>query len=363
MTKTMKYMHDNDTNISYNHTCFFKTLSDTLHPFLFHNHTIYGNGFKSEMIYTGSELYTLNHADSTCTRTDKSLWPQQIKNRCRQTTFYRPLVSERKNPLSIWKNQANDPYQFNMLPDTVLNGTSCFVISAYQYPREDTAEMISTLRHSYIFRISQRDFLPLQMEEVFDLLFNKDTLYQIEKLELHKLDTILPADDTFFTSDAIPSYYRIEDYIPYEIPPLLPDGTEAPDWTLPTTDETNLHLKDLRGNLVLLDFFYRSCYPCIKAIPGLNNLDRKYRHRGLIIIGVNPVDQADTGLKSFLQSMDISYPVVLKAREVAETYNVHVYPSLYLIDQEGKIIFTQTGYSEENEQQLEKMINDYLQNK
>lgn len=61
--------------------------------------------------------------------------------------------------------------------------------------------------------------------------------------------------------------------------------------------------------------------------------------------------------------MDISYLVVLKAGEVAETYNVHVYPSLYLIDKEGKIIITQTGYSEENEQQLEKMINDYLQNK
>jgi thiol-disulfide isomerase/thioredoxin len=77
----------------------------------------------------------------------------------------------------------------------------------------------------------------------------------------------------------------------------------------------------------------------MKAIPILQSLHEKYHAKGLQVVGINPYDTKEDDLPTFLGKRGVTYPVLLGGKEVAANYHVSGYPTLYLIDQEGQIIF------------------------
>jgi thiol-disulfide isomerase/thioredoxin len=161
--------------------------------------------------------------------------------------------------------------------------------------------------------------------------------------------------------------YTVTDHVETEEterPPLLDAGTEAPlfdGYIYP--DSVSFSLTDHRGKYVLIDFWYMSCYPCIMAIPHLTALDEKYREKGLVVIGANPVDTAEKDIKrfpKFLENNPISYPIVWTERNVPTDYKVRGYPTFYLLDREGKVIYSGVGFSEEHMQEMDGMIGELL---
>ena len=67
----------------------------------------------------------------------------------------------------------------------------------------------------------------------------------------------------------------------------------------------------LKGKLVLIDFFTKSCYPCMLALLGLQALHKKYKSKGLNVIGINIYDKKEDGIIPFLSKRGITYPVLL----------------------------------------------------
>jgi len=111
-------------------------------------------------------------------------------------------------------------------------------------------------------------------------------------------------------------------------------------------NQTN-SFSELRGEkLTLIDFWASWCKPCLKAIPELNKIYAEYESRGVKIIGINcdgPRSMAKVAPLS--QSLQIKYPVLLDINsEVMNNLGLQAFPTLILVNFEGKIIWTHEGY-------------------
>ena len=102
-------------------------------------------------------------------------------------------------------------------------------------------------------------------------------------------------------------------------------------------DLASFKLSDLRGQIVVLDFWATWCGPCIASIPKLNDLARRYADRGVVVIGVcHP--EGGAKMQEVAKKHGISYPICLDARgEIIANYVVDTYPDYYIIDREGRL--------------------------
>ena len=147
-------------------------------------------------------------------------------------------------------------------------------------------------------------------------------------------------------------------------PPPLAAGTRAPAFTTQTLGGKTLSLRDLRGKVVLLDYWATWCGPCRMATPTLRGLQQKFHSRGFSVVGMS-MDQADTlaQVGPFVKAMHLTYPITVgpaaNARAQA-AYHAVALPSQYLIDKKGIVRWSQAGYSLNEGKQLGVLIQKLL---
>jgi cytochrome c-type biogenesis protein len=110
----------------------------------------------------------------------------------------------------------------------------------------------------------------------------------------------------------------------------------APDVDLKTTDGKPLKLSDLKGQVVLLNFWATWCVPCRSEIPGLNEMQRGLAARGFQVVGVTTSDSADR-VRAYQKDVRQDYTVALGDDGVAAKYAVGVLPTTFIIDRDGRI--------------------------
>ncbi len=128
----------------------------------------------------------------------------------------------------------------------------------------------------------------------------------------------------------------------------------APDWRNTSWLNTDhpLTLSELRGRVVLLNFWVFTCYNCTNTVPSLVDFDRKYRDKGLTLIGIHTPEfppyagEHDRGnLERALQKYGIEYPNAQdNDTRTWDLYNIRFWPSFVLIDKRGNIRYQ--GYGE-----------------
>ncbi len=127
---------------------------------------------------------------------------------------------------------------------------------------------------------------------------------------------------------------------PIGIQPVQPktgqDFPAAPDVQFSKLDGSPLKLKDLRGRVVLLNFWATWCIPCRSEIPSLSAMQKDFESRGLSVIGVSYDDTADL-VQQFQKDIPQSYQIVLGGREVGQTLPASPLPTTYIIDRQGRI--------------------------
>jgi cytochrome c biogenesis protein CcmG/thiol:disulfide interchange protein DsbE len=137
----------------------------------------------------------------------------------------------------------------------------------------------------------------------------------------------------------------------------------APDFTLKAFDGRVITLSQLKGKVVLLDFWATWCAPCRESIPHLIQLHKNYRERGFELVGMN-VDRGDIEVvRRYIKSMDIPYPVVTAPEEVLRAYRVTGIPAAFLIDREGKIRERIAGFNRTVAQQLTAEVEAFTSEK
>ena len=145
---------------------------------------------------------------------------------------------------------------------------------------------------------------------------------------------------------------------PQQVFGSIPVGSPAPDWSLETPEGGVLSLSDLRGKVVVMDFWATWCMPCRQVMPFLQELHESYGD-DLAVIGVNTWEQADDPA-GFLHDMGITYQVVLAGDDVAADYLVEGIPTFYVIDREGHIAFQAVGADPANEDALREIVGTLL---
>jgi thiol-disulfide isomerase/thioredoxin len=134
-----------------------------------------------------------------------------------------------------------------------------------------------------------------------------------------------------------------------------------PDFNLKLHNNNTLNLKDLKGKVVLLDFWYRGCAPCLMAIPELMELQEEFKD-DLVIIGINGFDIQED-VVGYIEYKKMNYASTYKTGDnLIKNLNLNVegYPTTILYDRQGNFIKTDTGYSKGGIRSLRSAIKKAL---
>jgi peroxiredoxin len=120
-------------------------------------------------------------------------------------------------------------------------------------------------------------------------------------------------------------------------------GQPAPSWEIKDLEGRTHTLDQYRGKVLVLDFWYRGCGWCMRAMPQVRHLASHYRDRPVAVFGMNN-DRKEDDAKFVVQKMQLEYPV-LRSDGTPGKYGVTGFPTLVLIDQQGKVADVHVGYS------------------
>jgi cytochrome c biogenesis protein CcmG, thiol:disulfide interchange protein DsbE len=121
----------------------------------------------------------------------------------------------------------------------------------------------------------------------------------------------------------------------------LKEGDPFPDLTQCGLEGS---LPDLRGKVVLVDFFASWCEPCKESFPAMDALQRKYAARGLVIVAVN-VDKKREDMEDFVKKHPASFTIVRDAaNKLVGQVKIPTMPSSFLLDRQGKVISFHRGF-------------------
>ena len=130
----------------------------------------------------------------------------------------------------------------------------------------------------------------------------------------------------------------------------------APNFTLKSLDGKNLKLSEMRGNVVLINFWASWCGPCRQEMPLLNALHNKYAPLGFTVLGVNVEENSDDA-RGFLVNFPVDFPILLDNKnKVSKQYNVIAMPTTVVVDRDGNMRFLHKGYKSGDEKAYRKMV-------
>ena len=138
-------------------------------------------------------------------------------------------------------------------------------------------------------------------------------------------------------------------------------GATAPDFTLKALDGNNLRLAEQRGDIMLINFWASWCGPCIHAIPAMQQLAEKYEPKGVIFLGIHTADGDLDQMNKLKKSMGWKTPSGLDLgssiveSKTSTVYGIRGYPSVVIIDAEGKVAFNSSIEPESREAMMKEM--------
>ena len=127
-------------------------------------------------------------------------------------------------------------------------------------------------------------------------------------------------------------------------PPLVGRGTPAPDFSLPTVDSDRLiSLSDLRGNVVLVNFWATWCKPCEDEMPAMERLYRGLHPLGFELLTISVGEKASV-VEPFLDRLGVTFPVLLDGdKRVAIEWQTFAFPESLLVDRDGTVLERYVG--------------------
>jgi thiol-disulfide isomerase/thioredoxin len=134
----------------------------------------------------------------------------------------------------------------------------------------------------------------------------------------------------------------------------------APDFTLKSRDGANVKLSELRGQVVMINFWASWCGPCRQEMPLLDQLHQRYESLGFTVLGVN-VEQDPSQALALLRDRPVSFPVLFDPTSaVSRLYDLSAMPSTVLVDRDGNVRHLHKGYLPGYEQQYQQQVSALL---
>jgi len=117
----------------------------------------------------------------------------------------------------------------------------------------------------------------------------------------------------------------------------------APDFSFTSADGEYITLEDLKGKVVMLDFWGTWCPPCVASVPELRNLNKRFSNDSFVLIGVSS-DRDENAWRDFTDKNRMVWPQYRdKEGRILEAFNIRAFPTYVVIDHEGIVRFQRTG--------------------
>jgi peroxiredoxin/outer membrane lipoprotein-sorting protein len=225
----------------------------------------------------------------------------------------------------------------------------CVVVRA-DYAAPSGAVGIASMTQTY--RIDRQRLIVLKDESVTrgrqypDRPFDETMTRHSRRYLAASVDQPLPDSLFVFTP---PASYRETDRLERAFPRPAKDliGKAAPELSLPTLTGETVRLADLRGKIVLLEFWATWCEPCRKQMPALAKLYAQTREQGVVLLGVNN-DETPQKARQFLQESKYEWQSLFDTNVAIawSRFKVPAIPTMVLIDREGKVVAYEIGAAE-----------------
>ncbi|MGD8809286.1 MAG: TlpA disulfide reductase family protein [Gammaproteobacteria bacterium] len=134
----------------------------------------------------------------------------------------------------------------------------------------------------------------------------------------------------------------------------------APDFRLQRRGGGEVSLADLRGDVVMINFWATWCGPCREEMPHLEALHQRYSDLGFTLIGIN-VEQDSRLSDQFLAETPVTFDILFDpGNRVSELYDVIAMPSTVLVDREGNLRYIHHGYKAGYENEYQSQVRALL---
>ena len=136
----------------------------------------------------------------------------------------------------------------------------------------------------------------------------------------------------------------------------------APDFTLENLEGESVRLADFRGKFVLLNFWATWCPPCVREMPSMQRLGKRFKDRPFVVLGISLDTSKDAPkVKAFIKRLKLTFPMSLDPNSrISEKYGARDLPATFLIDPLGRVILAAKGerdwYSKEIVGYLEEVV-------
>lgn len=151
----------------------------------------------------------------------------------------------------------------------------------------------------------------------------------------------------------------------------VPDNrynSEIPDFEWSTirgklyNSDQQMDIRKVDADFIVLDFWYSSCYPCIKSIPAVREISNKYKSNEVRVFGVNMIDDEEKDLfrlQKFYDHNPMPYPTIM----LDHSYNQKLplaFPTFLILNSRYEVVFQETGYNENLFEEVTRFLDDQL---
>jgi thiol-disulfide isomerase/thioredoxin len=130
------------------------------------------------------------------------------------------------------------------------------------------------------------------------------------------------------------------------------------DFKFTSLDKQFLSLKKLKGKIIVINFWFTYCGPCIKEMPFLTELVAANKENPVVFIA--PAPENETQIKKFLQKNTFTYQIVPSSLNYINTMHIENFPTHLVIDQDGIIRNAFVGYTDDIKMKLQEAIDKLL---
>jgi len=115
-------------------------------------------------------------------------------------------------------------------------------------------------------------------------------------------------------------------------------GNMATDFTLPSLDKDPVTLSDLRGKVVMINFWTTWCHACEVEMPSMERLYGKYKDKGFTVLAVD-IEEKPEVVRKFVKKYHLTFPVLLDSSgAIKSKYLVTGIPTSFLVDKTGRLV-------------------------
>ena len=248
-------------------------------------------------------------------------------------------------------NVAGDGHSVSLAGTSEVSGELCDVLVVPG--RKGLSARWFIARSDHLPRAVERDLLTAEGGGVARLEI--DSLRLNPDLEPEDFRLATPAGWRTVDVSATRSSPASKPLPQYGLDGLLMRGKPAPDFALKAPGGETVRLEDLKGQVVVLDFWATWCPPCRRAMPMLQKIHEDYAAKDVKVVGISTSERGGNP-EEMMNSKGYNYGLLLNGEAIGSSYAVRSLPTCYVLNKEGVVVYASRGFKPLDEAALRRAI-------